>query len=208
MYSGSGVNLLLITPEKSIKLVANDFFRYCLSKPNEADLPVFKGMIAGAGAGFCQITVTTPMELLKIQMQDAGRITGDNQPKKKLSAIGITIDLLKKRGILGLYKGYNSTMARDVTFSIMYFPFFAYLDSLGPRSADGSGDAVFYASFLAGLTSGAISAFAVTPFDGMFSNNNVILIILVDTHNSYRLFGRKKKTLRFMNIKLAGFFCG
>lgn len=31
-------------------------------------------MIAGACAGFCQIIVTTPMELLKIQMQDAGRI--------------------------------------------------------------------------------------------------------------------------------------
>ena len=29
--AGSGVNLLLITPEKAIKLVGNDFFRYCLS---------------------------------------------------------------------------------------------------------------------------------------------------------------------------------
>lgn len=31
-------------------------------------------MIAGASAGFCQIVITTPMELLKIQMQDAGRV--------------------------------------------------------------------------------------------------------------------------------------
>jgi hypothetical protein len=30
MYRGSGVNLLLITPEKAIKLVANDAFRYSL----------------------------------------------------------------------------------------------------------------------------------------------------------------------------------
>ena len=30
-------------------------------------------MAAGAGAGMCQIIVTTPMELLKIQLQDAGR---------------------------------------------------------------------------------------------------------------------------------------
>lgn len=35
LYSGSGVNILLITPEKAIKLVANDFFRYNLSKPGE-----------------------------------------------------------------------------------------------------------------------------------------------------------------------------
>lgn len=31
-------------------------------------------MLAGGGAGFCQIVVTTPMELLKIQLQDAGRV--------------------------------------------------------------------------------------------------------------------------------------
>ncbi len=30
MYKGSSVNLLLITPEKAIKLVANDGFRYML----------------------------------------------------------------------------------------------------------------------------------------------------------------------------------
>lgn len=30
MYSGSAVNILLITPEKAIKLAANDFFRYHL----------------------------------------------------------------------------------------------------------------------------------------------------------------------------------
>ena len=29
--AGSGVNLLLITPEKAIKLVGNDFFRHILS---------------------------------------------------------------------------------------------------------------------------------------------------------------------------------
>lgn len=34
MYQGSGVNILLITPEKAIKLVANDYFRHLLRKPN------------------------------------------------------------------------------------------------------------------------------------------------------------------------------
>lgn len=31
-------------------------------------------MLAGCGAGTCQVIVTTPMEMLKIQLQDAGRI--------------------------------------------------------------------------------------------------------------------------------------
>lgn len=31
MYRGSAVNILLITPEKAIKLAANDFFRHHLA---------------------------------------------------------------------------------------------------------------------------------------------------------------------------------
>lgn len=34
MYRGSGVNILLVTPEKALKLTANDFFRYQLTSPN------------------------------------------------------------------------------------------------------------------------------------------------------------------------------
>ncbi|VIO86964.1 Uncharacterized protein BM_BM3466 [Brugia malayi] len=164
IYSGVGVNLLLITPEKAIKLVANDFFRFHLAVPYQEQLPLVRGMIAGGGAGFCQIIVTTPMELLKIQMQDAGRTTGQTEPKK-LSAIGLTMDLLRKRGIFGLYKGIAPTMVRDVSFSVLYFPSFAYLNSLGPRSSDGSGVTVFYSSFSAGLTAAAFSSFSVTPLD-------------------------------------------
>ncbi|KHJ94296.1 putative glutamate carrier 1 [Oesophagostomum dentatum] len=163
LYSGSAVNIVLITPEKAIKLVANDFFRYHLAVPGEKTLSAWRGMAAGGLAGMFQIIVTTPMELLKIQMQDQGRTALPGQ--KKMTALQLTARLLKEHGIAGLYKGLGSTFARDVTFSVIYFPLFAYLDSLGPRKSDGSGDAVFWTSFVAGLTSGASASFAVTPLD-------------------------------------------
>uniref|UniRef100_A0A8P4G9J4 Solute carrier family 25 member 22a n=1 Tax=Dicentrarchus labrax TaxID=13489 RepID=A0A8P4G9J4_DICLA len=72
MYRGAAVNLTLVTPEKAIKLAANDFFRHHFSK--DGKLTLFKEMLAGCGAGTCQVIVTTPMEMLKIQLQDAGRI--------------------------------------------------------------------------------------------------------------------------------------
>merc|ERR1719436_1701700 len=73
MYRGSAVNILLITPEKAIKLAANDYFRHILTK-SDGSLPVQREMAAGGLAGLCQIVITTPMELLKIQLQDAGRL--------------------------------------------------------------------------------------------------------------------------------------
>merc|ERR1719391_993777 len=73
MYRGSAVNILLITPEKAIKLAANDYFRHRLTT-KDGKLPVHREMVAGGSAGLCQIVITTPMELLKIQLQSAGRV--------------------------------------------------------------------------------------------------------------------------------------
>jgi hypothetical protein len=94
--------------------------------------------------------------------------TKEPQNGGRLSATGIALQLVRQRGIGGLYKGTGATMARDVTFSIVYFPLFAYLNSLGPRKKDGSGEAVFWASFVAGCAAGAFGATFVTPLDGNY----------------------------------------
>lgn len=173
MYKGSGVNLLLITPEKAIKLVGNDFFRHIL-RSESGRLTAPREILSGAGAGLCQIIVTTPMELLKIQMQDAGRSAQLNlaaagtaaagKPTPKMSATKIALDLLRKNGILGLYKGCGATALRDITFSAIYFPLFANLNKLGKRR-EGSDQAVFYHSFISGCLAGCTASFAVNPMD-------------------------------------------
>uniref|UniRef100_A0A0B6ZED3 Mitochondrial glutamate carrier 2 n=1 Tax=Arion vulgaris TaxID=1028688 RepID=A0A0B6ZED3_9EUPU len=177
MYRGSGVNLLLITPEKVIKLVGNDFFRHHLSTA-DGTLTLGREVLAGASAGFCQIIITTPMELLKIQLQDAGRsasvdLTAEvGKPgtaatavkTESLSATKITMNLLKTRGILGLYQGCGATALRDVTFSAVYFPLFANLNKLGKRR-QGTDQAVFYHSFISGCAAGCFGSLLVTPFD-------------------------------------------
>ncbi|XP_033214382.1 mitochondrial glutamate carrier 1-like isoform X2 [Belonocnema kinseyi] len=167
MYKGSAVNILLITPEKAIKLAANDVFRHQLTPGPGQNLSLIREMLAGGSAGACQIVITTPMELLKIQMQDAGRVAsaaktaGKEVPK--ISAWSLTKNLFKKRGILGLYQGTGATALRDITFSVIYFPLFANLNALGPKREDGS--SVFWCSFVSGCVAGSTAALAVNPFD-------------------------------------------
>lgn len=43
---------------------------------------MYRQVLAGASAGMCQIVITTPMELLKIALQDSGRV--GNLKLKKL----------------------------------------------------------------------------------------------------------------------------
>jgi len=240
MYRGSGVNLLLITPEKVIKLVANDFFRHRLTDKN-GKLSIQREMLAGGSAGLCQIIITTPMELLKISMQDAGRqaiskptpsytsvaatvavgnnfspilastaernstlqgtskvgarsmatstlnpatvaassmkqmaadakanaakVVAANAPKpSQLSATSLALNLVRTKGILGLYKGTSATAMRDVTFSLVYFPLFAHLKELGPKHP-GTDQVPFYTSFLSGCAAGCVAAVTVNPVD-------------------------------------------
>ncbi|XP_006019268.1 mitochondrial glutamate carrier 1 isoform X1 [Alligator sinensis] len=180
MYRGAAVNLTLVTPEKAIKLAANDFFRHHLSKDGKK-LTLLKEMLAGCGAGTCQVIVTTPMEMLKIQLQDAGRIAAQKKlmatqaqissstgaaesvVERRTTATQITRELLRSKGIAGLYKGLGATLLRDVPFSIVYFPLFANLNKLGQKSPDVK--APFYVSFLSGCLAGSTAAVAVNPCD-------------------------------------------
>jgi hypothetical protein len=38
------------------------------------------------------------------------------------------MQLYREKGIVGLYKGVGATFTRDVFFSMMYFPMFAYFN--------------------------------------------------------------------------------
>ncbi|XP_053295191.1 solute carrier family 25 member 55a isoform X1 [Pleuronectes platessa] len=188
MYRGAAVNLTLVTPEKAIKLAANDLFRHHLSKDGKG-LTVFKEMLAGCGAGMCQVVVTTPMEMLKIQLQDAGRLVAQQQkpvmmtPAKlvatntvlsrsynsvasaprAVSATQIAKELLQTQGIRGLYRGLGATLMRDVPFSMVYFPLFANLNRLGKPSPEGSSP--FYWAFFSGCAAGSTAAVFVNPCD-------------------------------------------
>ncbi|MFT7812968.1 mitochondrial glutamate carrier 1-like [Arapaima gigas] len=190
MYRGAAVNLTLVTPEKAIKLAANDFFRHHLNRDGRG-LTVFKEMLAGCGAGMCQVIITTPMEMLKIQLQDAGRLAAQQRKPammpsvklvmgsatmpsrcynagvapaiQKVTATQIARQLLHTHGIQGLYRGLGATLLRDLPFSVVYFPLFAHLNQLGQPSATEA--APFHWSFFSGCVAGCTAAVAVNPCD-------------------------------------------
>ncbi|XP_013186078.2 mitochondrial glutamate carrier 1-like [Amyelois transitella] len=167
MYRGSAINIILVTPEKAIKLASNDFFRYYFTQP-DGSLPVSRQILAGGMAGAAAgVTLTTPMELLKIQLQDAGRVAAQAKAEgkqiTKITAMSVASKLIKERGIFGLYKGVGATTIRELYFCLIYFPLFAMLNSA--TNPEPGKTPPFWCSFVAGLGAGSFAAFAATPVD-------------------------------------------
>lgn len=174
-YRGLAPNLVGIIPEKAIKLAVNDYARerwavhLKVSNPdnipsNPDNIPLVYGMVSGATAGFCQVVATNPMEIVKIQLQLQGSRAG---AAANISAV----DVVKKLGLKGLYKGTSATLARDVPFSLIFFSLVSVLKNAGTKPGQSTPLPVVFGS---GILSGALAAAVVTPMDVIKTRLQVI----------------------------------
>ena len=153
MYKGLAPNLVGVTPEKAIKLAANDLFREKLTLAN-GELPLPRQMLAGASAGFCQVIATNPMEIVKLRMQ----LQNLKPVAERLTAMQVVNAL----GFKGMYKGSAVTWCRDIPYSLVFFPLYSELKDY---LSDENGHAGIPSILSAGSIAGASAAFICTPAD-------------------------------------------
>jgi len=154
-YKGLGANLVGVTPEKAIKLAANDVIREYFTDPHTGEIKIHHEIIAGASAGFCQVIATNPMEIIKIRMQ--------MQSLKPVAERQSTLEVVSHLGVSGAYQGTASTLLRDIPFSLIIFPLYANLRKAFADSK--TGETSFMGNLVSGCLSAGIGAAAATPMD-------------------------------------------
>ena len=92
-YRGCLIQLMGVGPEKAIKLYA---YTFCT---NNSKNELSDHIIGGLFAGTCQVMITCPYEMIKINMQ-----------------------MNNKFEYLKLYTGVSACFLRDIPFSGIYFP--------------------------------------------------------------------------------------
>jgi len=97
IYRGSLIQLIGVGPEKAVKLFA---YNSVVNNSNKLTDHIIGGLCAGA----CQVMITCPYEMIKINMQMNNKIE-----------------------ISKIYTGINACFLRDVPFSGIYFPTYFYL---------------------------------------------------------------------------------
>jgi len=162
LYRGWPPNVLLVMPEKALKITANEQFRAMLnSGPVGAPLPLPKQILAGGLAGFVQVFITCPMELLKIQ----GATMKDKFLRGEISRMKPYSELARDLGIAGLYTGVVSTWLRDVPFSFVYFPIYYEASGHLKKSDMFRNSSDTSIALVAGAIAGTAAAAITTPLD-------------------------------------------
>lgn len=108
LYSGVLPQLVGVAPEKAIKLTVNDLVRGYFSDPKTNAIWWPYELLAGGGAGACQVVFTNPLEIVKIRLQVQGELAKSAGTPRR-SAMWI----VKNLGLLGLYKGASACLLRD-----------------------------------------------------------------------------------------------
>ena len=99
-YRGCIPQLIGVAPEKAVKLFV--YNKIIQNNHNELKYHVIGGLSAGA----CQVLITNPYEIIKINMQMNNKID------------------YKMLDIKKLYKGSTFCFLRDIPFSGIYFPLY------------------------------------------------------------------------------------
>ncbi|XP_053724979.1 S-adenosylmethionine mitochondrial carrier protein [Synchiropus splendidus] len=79
------------------------------------------------------------------------------------SSYSMLLATLKAEGVRGLYRGYGSTVLREIPFSLVQFPLWEYFKSLWSQREGHTLHS--WQSAVCGAFAGAIAAFVTTPLD-------------------------------------------
>jgi len=112
--------------------------------------PVWISLTAGGMGRIFAVTLVNPLELVRTKMQ--------SQRMKFYQVRSCIKELVKTRGIPGLWSGYTATLLRDVPFSALYWPLYEQTKSLFANDN-------FFADFVSGAVAGSVASTVTLPFD-------------------------------------------
>ena len=140
-------------PSSILYMTTYENIKQMLTKLTTSDyLPA----VAGGLARIVAVTVTSPVELVRTIQSSSSNPT---------TVFGLLGNILKQEGVLGLYKGYGSTLFRDVPFSALYWLVYETSRPKFQRLLRESNPAPSVINFLSGATAGVLSATLTHPFD-------------------------------------------
>ncbi|NXI70224.1 S2540 protein, partial [Anseranas semipalmata] len=155
LWSGLLPTLIMALPTTVIYFTCYDQLSEALKSrlgKDDDHIPV----VAGSLSRFGSVTVVSPLELIRTRMQ-----------YRKLSYKQLYMCFsgkVARDGWLSLWRGWSSTVLRDVPFSAMYWYNYERFKKMMCKNV-GAHEPTFFITFTSGAASGSIAAVLTLPFD-------------------------------------------
>ncbi|XP_032298978.1 solute carrier family 25 member 40 isoform X2 [Coturnix japonica] len=155
LWSGLSPTLIMALPTSVIYFTCyeklREALRFRLGEDND-HIPI----VASSLSRFVSVTAVSPVELIKTRMQ-----YHTLSYKQLQLSIRSTV---ARDGWLFLWRGWSSTVLRDVPFSAVYWYNYERFKKMMCKNG-GAHEPTFFIAFTAGAASGSIAAVVTLPFD-------------------------------------------
>ena len=171
LYAGVGSVIVGSTPGAAVFFTGYESTRKLLKTRIASGSAGYQRTLIDMTAASCgevlACLVRVPVEVIKQRAQVHTR----------LSSMTILHRCVAEEGFKGLYRGYKSTVLREIPFSIIQFPLWEYFKTFFKQDQHGKISA--FHSGCCGFVAGGISAAATTPLDVAKTR-----IMLAERHDS------------------------
>jgi len=205
IYKGLGSVLVGSAPGAAAFFTSYEYLKTKLPKLIPAlqieEAAPFLHMLAASGGEAAACIIRVPTEVIKQRQQTSTY----GVSASSFTALKRT---LAESGIQGLYRGYLSTIAREIPFCCIQFPLYEYLKTLAvtrhPSLRTSKELPAWPDAALCGSISGAIAAGLTTPLD--VAKTRIMLSRTTSNHSSEAVQGYDKilPTLRRVYVEEGG----
>ncbi|ABN64449.1 mitochondrial 2-oxodicarboxylate carrier 1 [Scheffersomyces stipitis CBS 6054] len=156
LYKGITAPILMEAPKRATKFAANDEWgKFYKKQFGVTQMTQSLAVLTGATAGATESFVVVPFELVKIKLQDK---------TSKFNGMGEVVkDIIKTNGVLGLYKGLESTLWRHIMWNAGYFGLIHQVKSVMPKPKNSTEKTLI--DLTCGTIGGTFGTIMNTPMD-------------------------------------------
>jgi len=155
LYAGIGSIMVGSTPGAAVFFTGYEstrkFLKSKIASNSSASQRTLIDMTAASCGEILACLVRVPVEVVKQRAQ----------VNKNISSMTVLRSCLEQEGIRGLYRGYKSTVLREIPFSVIQFPLWEYFKTF--FEPDQNGKIAAFQSGCCGFVAGGGAAAATTP---------------------------------------------
>ncbi|XP_064131102.1 mitochondrial S-adenosylmethionine carrier protein isoform X5 [Loxodonta africana] len=153
IYAGVPSAAIGSFPNAAAFFITYEYVKWLLHTDSSPYLMPVKHMLAASAGEVIACLIRVPSEVVKQRAQVSA----------SSSTVQIFTDILYQEGIQGLYRGYKSTVLREIPFSLVQFPLWESLKALWSWRQGHAVDS--WQSAVCGAFAGGFAAAVTTPLD-------------------------------------------